>query len=132
MSEQRTDAAERSAHVTRGELAPGEKSTDRCVCCGKVIADRDRTAARVITGLGLRQSCSDACRDRPEWTGWQLPREDDNRLLWRAVRACNLHLKGQQTLREAVMHSFTLGSGYSDHLCRRFGFDPLAKKGRRP
>jgi hypothetical protein len=71
---QSNDAAQRSAHVARGP-GLGERTTDRCVCCGKRIGDKDKMAARFVPGLGLRQSCSDTCRAAPAWQGID-PRED--------------------------------------------------------
>jgi hypothetical protein len=59
-------AAERSAHVERGPAA-GELITDRCVVCRYLIRDRHKIAARVIFGLGLRQTCNVASREDAVW-----------------------------------------------------------------
>jgi hypothetical protein len=55
-------STEGSAHIARGP-AKGQLTTDRCVSCGNLIQDKDKMAARVFPGLGLRQTCSAACRE---------------------------------------------------------------------
>lgn len=49
----------------------------------------------------------------------------DKQLVWRAVRSLRRPVKsGGQTLGQAVMWTFGLGSTYAAQLCRRFDFDP--------
>jgi len=67
MSEQGTAAAERSAHVIRGEVAP-ERPPARCCHCGGPFRGGASAAARVLLpGPGLVQVCSEACRQAAGW-----------------------------------------------------------------